>query len=171
MKHIPIILILLVSGCINLRHDITDDEKGWFPYSMRNVYITREPLFLIKVDSGLEPERLALVPPSDHNRGSGLYSSPKSIELYKENPKEACRNDLGEEFRMKVIDILESGTEFVPLKIKRNSGWDVWFGNHTCDTRYGRIKSGKFTGSVVDIEDISWFMESGSTLNRYVEIK
>ncbi|MEJ2650019.1 MAG: hypothetical protein P8016_16615 [Sedimentisphaerales bacterium] len=170
MKLISVSIILILFGCINLRHDVSNDEKAWFPYSTKNVYVTREAIFLIKVDSGLEPERLALVPPSDSKRGSGFYSSPKSIQDYNENPNEACRSNLGEEFRINVIGIVEIGTEFIPVKVKRNSGWNIWFGNHTYDTRYGKIVSGQYKGTIVDIEDVSWCMEEGPILNRYIEI-
>lgn len=165
------ILIILLCGCANLRHDVSYDENAWSPYAPTNVYATREAVFLIMVDSGLEPKRLALVPPSESNRGSGYYSSPTSIEDYYKDPHEACKMNLSEEFRINVIGVVEPGTKFVPFKIKRNSGWNIWFGNHTHDIRYGKITSGKYDGSIVDIEDVSWCMEAAPILNRYIETK
>ena len=171
IKLFIIIAILFLCGCINSKHDVSKDQKSWFPYSTENVYVIREEMFLIMVDSGLEPERLTLVPPSDPNRRSGFYSSPKSIQEYIENPNKACQSNLGEEFRIKVIGTVKRGTEFVPAKITRNSGWNIWFGDHTHDTRYGKITIGKYKGTIVDIEDVSWYMREGAILNRYIKVK
>jgi hypothetical protein len=163
--------MIFLCGCVNLRHDVSDDLNAWFPYAPNNEYATRETMFLIMVDSGLEPKHIALVPPAESNRGPGYYSSPNSIEGYYKDPQAACKKNLSEEFRINVIGVVESGTKFVPYKIKRNSGWNIWFGNHTNDIRYGKITSGKYNGSIVDIEDVSWCMEAAPILNRFIEIK
>ena len=61
------------------------------------------------------------------------------------------------------------GTQFTPRAIKRNSGWDLWFGNHTYDTIYGELLTGKFKGTVVDLSDISWCIKDHDDLNPYIK--
>lgn len=163
---------MLLSSCINFRHDITDNKKAWYPYEIGKEYLLREDVFLMKVDSGMEPERLALVPVSDSHRGSGFYSSPKSVEEYEENPIKASRRYFpdGDYYEIDVVGIVRAGTIFSPSRIMQNAGLDLWFGNHTFNTKYGRIKSGPFTGKEVDILDISWFNKVKDLPNRYVEI-
>ena len=128
MKNSNIFLVIFFAflcGCVNLRLDISDSDKAWLPYKTNEFYELREDVFLMKVDSGLEPERLALVPPSDSRRGSGFYSSPKSIQLYYENPEQTSQKSIGDSYyKIDVVGVVSSGTEFIPHKIMRNAGWN-----------------------------------------------
>ncbi|MCP4354174.1 MAG: hypothetical protein GY793_00815 [Proteobacteria bacterium] len=171
MKNITLIfcVFMLLSACVNFRHDITDNRKAWYPYEVGRKYILREDVFLMKVDGGMEPKRLALVPVSSNNRGSGFHSSPNSIEEYERDPVEASKkhHEYGY-YEVIVKGIARKGTTFTPSRIMRNAGWNLWFGNHTNNTLYGEITSGPFQGVEVDIEDISWCIKDENILNQYV---
>jgi hypothetical protein len=98
-----------------------------------------------------------LVPETTHNRGTGFYSSPQSIEAYKEDPS-AAKKIFTENsfFDVDIVGVVEKGTRLKPKTIKKNVGWDLWFGRDTYATRYFEILSGDFTGKIVDVEDLHW---------------
>ncbi|NTW33520.1 MAG: hypothetical protein HGB12_13015 [Bacteroidetes bacterium] len=170
MKIIHIIFIFFIlTGCVNFRHDITDNKKAWFPYEISKEYVLKEDVFLMKVDSGLEPQRFALVPVSDKNRGSGFNSSPKRIESYENDQNKSSQIQI-DKGHVSIVGIVTAGTSFLPNRMIQNAGWNLWFGNHTSETLYGKITSGPFSGKEVDIQDISWGMSEGPELNRYVKI-
>ncbi len=172
LNTVSAVFLFLFCGCVNFRYHISENDKAWFPYQTKKIYVLKEDVFLMKVDSGLEPERPALVPPSDSVRGSGFHSSPASIRAYCENPDKASRKKSGDSYHeIDVIGVVNTGTEFIPYKIMRNAGWNLWFGNHTHDTLYAKIINGPYSGMIADIEDISWCLKGASDLNRYVKKK
>ena len=123
----------------------------------------------MRVDSGLEPKRLALVPVSDEARKGGFYSTPKSINEYNKYPLESSRIHLENGyFEINVVAVIKAGTTFTPSRIMQNAGWDLWFGNHTFNTIYGKITNGEYKDEEVDILDISKFDNISEPMNRYV---
>lgn len=165
-------IFILLQSCVNFRHEITDNKTAWFPYEIGKDYVLKEDVFLMQVDSGLESKRLALVPVSDEARSGGFYSTPKSINDYNKNPKEASRIHLEHGyFEIIVVAVIKAGTTFTPSRIMQNAGWDLWFGNHTFNTIYGKITNGEYKGEEVDILDISKFDKISELTNRYVKIK
>ncbi|NTW33518.1 MAG: hypothetical protein HGB12_13005 [Bacteroidetes bacterium] len=111
-----IFIFFMLTGCVNFRHDITDNKKTWFPYEVSKEYVLKEDVFLIKVDSGLEPQRFALVPVSDNNRGSGFYLSPKSFESYEKDQNSTSQNQIDKGY-VSTVGIVTAGTSFLPYRI------------------------------------------------------
>ena len=157
MRYLITIFVILLSGCVNLSIDSTNDKDMWKPFDRDAVYYLKSDLFLLRVSSGKEPARLALVPPSTQDRGSGFYSSPTSINSYLKDPVEASKikTDNGF-FKINIVGIVRKNTMLKPSMIKNNIGWNLWFGKDNYATRYFTILEGQFANKQVDIEDLHW---------------
>lgn len=166
-----VVVIFIFWGCVNIRHDVSKRQEAWGLFHAGSTYSLIQDVFLIRVDSGLEPSRLALVPPSTADRGSGFYSSPQSVAEYEKDPV-ASTHIAYEYFTniIEVVGIIRQGTQFTPRSVKRNSGWNLWFGSHTDDTIYGEILTGAFKGTVVDLGDVSWGIRDQRILNQYIRM-
>src|SRR5688572_4474376 len=92
---LAVFVFALYLKCRNVRTDVSHDAGLWLPYKRGATYALTEDVFLIEIEEGEggEPQRLALVPESDDDRGSGYYSSPKTIKEYLENPEKATTQD------------------------------------------------------------------------------
>lgn len=161
-------MILLSSiGCFNFRYDVSGRQDAWGAYRKDETYALRWDTFLMRVGSQKE---LALVPPSVENRGSGTYSSPRSIEEYRRDPVTATQRRYTHFTNiLDVAGIVAKGTLFAPRYVKRDSGWSLWYGFGSINTIYGEIMTGEFRGAIVDLRDVSWFMEDKDILTSYVE--
>lgn len=137
-KTVYFLIILIISGCASCRQSSQS--------AMLQRYVSIEDVFIMRVDDGTQGSRLALVPESNSERGSGYYSSPRSIAKYRSG-EEGQTND--------VIGVITSGTKIDIVQNKTKKSWSFWYGKMTENTViYGKIISGPFSGRVVDLNDV-----------------
>ncbi|MEP6664715.1 MAG: hypothetical protein ABJC04_13745 [Verrucomicrobiota bacterium] len=161
--------IIFIAGCANFRTDVSKQDSLWLPYHRHTTYVLTEDVFLIKIEKGegQEPSRVVLVPPSDDTRGSGYYSSPKSIQEYLDHSETIPKIDAGLTGESVVRGIVRKGTRFSPSVLKKNSGFSLWFGKgHTDITQYGKILDGEFAGTNVELSDVSWEFSQPKKLSK-----
>jgi hypothetical protein len=113
----------------------------------------------MEVDDGLHGKRLALVPESKPDRGSGFHDSPKSINEYASKGQTEG-----------VIGIVQKGAVIQITGTKTKKAFSFWYGGQTEDTViFGKIASGVFAGKRVDLNDVlhwpkKWLVPAQSAL-------
>ena len=147
-------------GGFILIDDMTEDESAWFGYHNKAIYQLQRDVFLIRVDWGLDPERLALTPDSSLNQVMGLYIAPTTIEAYEKDPESSkIRTFRGQRYYIDVAGIVRAGTKIRCDRLLLNTAYNWWFGKQTDYTVYATILNGAFAGNLVDIDDISTFCD------------
>lgn len=131
--------LLLAAFCIGCVSVSSDPE-------IRTTYVLIEDVFLMDVSDGQFGRRLALVPESSDSRGSGFNSSPKSAKEYlslaKHDPWDG------------VVGVVSKDTSIEMLGLKKKTGYSLFYGKVTDEMHLGRIATGKFKGTTVDLEDV-----------------
>ncbi|AQT67130.1 hypothetical protein STSP2_00271 [Anaerohalosphaera lusitana] len=126
--------------------DISGKQAFWGGYSEGQTYVLLHDIFLkrdppetynskIRMYAGVPPRELTYCV-----RGL-IYSSPDSIEQYRDAPEEWPQ----------IKGIIKAGTKLECTKI---IGWGtlMWPMSHTI---YATVKDGDYTGKLIDIKDLS----------------
>ncbi len=143
-------------GGIDLIKDVSELRDHWHGYEYKLKYILLRDVFLIRVDSGLDPERLALTPEGTYKQVAGLYIAPQTIEAYESDSKKATFVDYGDyQVQLDVVGVVRSGTilRCSKLYLHRNLSW--FYGYQADFTMYADIVNGRYANKIVDIADIS----------------
>ena len=149
--------LVLISGCINIPRTITKESPLWGGYGSGKKYILVHDAFIMVVNDGLEPQRLAVCPEGDFNKRGRYFSVPSTIESYEKNPEKAVMIDLpgGGSYKVIVDGIVRAGTILQCSRLRQNRGINWWSGSHNQITVYAKVLNGDQKGKEVDLEDVS----------------
>jgi hypothetical protein len=149
---------------MSIRVDRTKSTDLWKPFEYGREYGLREDVFLIKLDENSKSNEIAMVPSTESRESSlsgyersGYYSAPASIEAYQKDPIVSTTRDY-KYFtnRINVAGIAIAGTKLQPCRLDRFYQFSLWYGAQTTIKRYATLKSGAFSGTLVEIEDLHW---------------
>ena len=143
-------------GGIDFVKDVSEVNDYWHGYEYQGEYILLQDVFLIQVDSGLDPERLALTPEGAYRQTAGLHIAPETIEAYEKNPVLSKVIYYGDyQVQVDVVGVVRSGTKFRCSKLYFHRNFTWFYGYQTDFAMYAIIVDGQYSNEVVDIADIS----------------
>ncbi len=179
---LSLFLILSVSSCVSFdfKSDVSDQKLLWGGFIKNAEYELKRDVFLIKPDnnvliekdgnriSGDLSERLALTPEDNFHLDAGLYSAPDTIKSYEKNPIESVKKDYDSFVSVTdVVGIVRKGTIVQFSRVEKTAGYSWWWGFVSGITYYAKITNGSYSGSEVNIEDLS-IMSKPSLSEKYI---
>ena len=134
---LPVLFLLSAVGCVDIRHNISNDPKYKTNYSINQLYEIQKPLFVEKEYSGF-----AFMQGSLCLEQPGFSSDiPKTADEYRLGDKEKWP---------KVLGLIEPKTEVKIVRLERQE-------NEICMEFFvkAQILNGVFTNHIVDLALIS----------------
>lgn len=147
----------LISGCIDIPRTITKDSPLWGGYGSAEKYQLIRDAFIMVVDDGLEPQRLALCPEGEFQKHARFYSVPTTIETYEKDPEKAVVIKLkgGGSYKVNVAGIVRAGTNIKCSRLRQHQGLNWFYSSHNQITIYAKFLDGEHRGKEVDLQDVS----------------
>jgi hypothetical protein len=149
--------LLLISGCVDIPRTITKESPLWGGYGSKEKYQIVRDAFIMVVDDGLEPKRLALCPEGEFKKHARFYSVPTTIEDYEKDPENAVVIKLegGGSYKVIVAGIVRAGTTIQCTRLRQHRGLNWFYGSHNQITIYAKFLNGEHQGKEVDLQDVS----------------
>ena len=127
--------------------DVTHKKNYWGGYVPNQEYKVKTDLFLNTVLRG-DKRLAAIVPPGSYHQCARYYSAPNTVAEYLDRPN-----------RWPItIGIIEEGTLIKCTMIRKSGAW-LWPAGISV---WGQILNGPHKSVVVELHDISDYMENGT---------